>query len=198
MIAALYVPGHSWLHRLPAGPKLLALAIAGAGLFLVHSPVWLALALGVAVILVRSCGVGARALANQLRGLLWFMLALGLYTAWVQSPDAALEMLLRLSALVLAALAVTFSTPLAGMMAVVERLVAPLGALGWADPARVALVFGLTLRMIPELTAQWQEIREAQAARGIPLHAARLIVPMLVRTIRRAGEIAEAIDARGA
>ena len=198
MSGSLYVPGQTWLHRLPAGPKLLALAIAGAGLLLVHSPIWLGLALVVACLLMGSTGVGARALWTQLRGLVWFMLVLGLYTGWIQSPQAALEMLLRLSALVLAALAVTFSTPLAGMMAVVEWLVAPLGALGWADPARIALVFGLTLRMIPELTTQWQEIREAQAARGIPANPALLVVPMLVRTLRRATEIAEAIDARGA
>jgi biotin transport system permease protein len=198
MNAVLYVPGRSWLHRVPAGAKLLALAVAGAMLLNVHSLVWLGVAVGVAAFLVRSCGVGAQALWRQLRGLLWFMLALGLYTAWIQSPDAAAEMILRLAALVLAALAVTFSTPLTSMMAVVEWLVMPLGKLGWADPQRIALAFGLTLRMIPELTVQWQEIREAQAARGIPAHAVRLIVPMLVRTVRRAGEIAEAIDARGA
>ena len=45
MIEPLYIPGDSPLHRLPAGLKLLALAAAGAGLFLVRDPAILTLSL---------------------------------------------------------------------------------------------------------------------------------------------------------
>jgi biotin transport system permease protein len=82
------------------------------------------------------------------------------------------------------------------MMAVVEWLLQPLEKYGWVRADRVALAFGLTLRLIPELSLQWQEIREAQAARGIESSIFSLCVPMLLRTLRRADEIAEAIDAR--
>jgi biotin transport system permease protein len=57
-------------------------------------------------------------------------------------------------------------------------------------------VFGLTLRLIPELTVQWQDIREAQAARGLKANPFTLGVPMLLRTLRRAQDIADALDAR--
>lgn len=42
MIEPLYVAGASFLHRLPAGLKLAALALAGVGLFLLSD--WRALA----------------------------------------------------------------------------------------------------------------------------------------------------------
>jgi biotin transport system permease protein len=44
---------------------------------------------------------------------------------------------------------------------------------------------------------QWQDIREAQLARGLTPSPFTMGVPMLMRTLRRADEIAEAIDARG-
>jgi biotin transport system permease protein len=51
--------------------------------------------------------------------------------------------------------------------------------------------------LIPELSTQWHDIREAQAARGLSASPLTMAIPMLLRTIRRAHEIAEAIDARG-
>jgi len=82
-------------------------------------------------------------------------------------------------------------------MAVVLWLLQPLERLGLVNTERVALAFGLTLRLIPELSVQWHEIREAQAVRGLSANPLTMGVPMLLRTIRRAHEIAEAIDARG-
>jgi biotin transport system permease protein len=46
------------------------------------------------------------------------------------------------------------------------------------------------------LTVQWQEIREAQAARGLKANPFTMGVPMLLRTLRRAQDIADALDAR--
>ena len=82
------------------------------------------------------------------------------------------------------------------MMEVLIWLLQPLHKLGWINSERVALVFGLTLRLIPELSLQWQEIREAQIARGLKPSPFTMGVPMLLRTLRRAQEIAEALDAR--
>jgi biotin transport system permease protein len=124
----------------------------------------------------------------------WLLFVLGGLSVWSQGLWQALEMILRLLTLVLAALVVSMTTPLTQMMQVVALLLKPFQRLGWAD--KVALGFGLTMRLIPELGVQWQEIREAQLARGLMPSPLTMGVPMLLRTLRRADEIAEAIDAR--
>ena len=66
----------------------------------------------------------------------------------------------------------------------------------WIDPARVTLALALCLRFIPEIWRNYEEIREAQAARGLGHHPLALLVPLIVRTLKRAEEVAQAIDAR--
>ena len=124
------------------------------------------------------------------------LLVLGGLSVWSQGVLQALEMILRLLTMLLAALIVSMTTPLTQMMPVVVWLLAPFQRLGWVDAERVALGVGLTLRLIPELAVQWQDIREAQLARGLAPSPLTMGVPMLVRILRRADEIAEAIDAR--
>lgn len=179
-----------------AGQKLIALAILGAGLLMVHSLAILTAVLFTVLWLAYRTDLPPKKLWRQLRPLIWFMLILGLYSAWVQSLQAAAEMLLRLSSLILMALLVSMTTPITQIMEVMEVMLRPLARMGWVDAGKVSLAFGLTLRLIPELTLQWDDIREAQVARGIRPGVMTMLFPMLVRTLRRAQEISEAIDAR--
>ncbi|WP_407852435.1 energy-coupling factor transporter transmembrane component T family protein [Bordetella petrii] len=196
MVEPLYVRGRSPLHRLPAALKLAALVAAGAGLFLVHDPRLLAIAAGVAGLLVWSTGVGAGALWRQTRGLLWVLAAIGLFAGAFQGWLHALGVLLRIVALVGLALAVTLSTRSSDLIAVCERALLPLQRLGLLDAGKVALALALALRFVPEIWRHFQEIREAQAARGLARHPLALVVPLVVRTLKRADEVAQAIDAR--
>lgn len=196
MTDSVYVQGQGVLQRLPAGIKLAALALTGATLMWVQQWLILLLALILMLGLVAWSGVTFRRIWQQVRLLGWFMLVLGTYSALVQSPVIAAEMLLRLSTLILAAQLVSMTTPITQMMSVIQYLLTPLDRLGWVSAERVSLACGLTLRLIPELGLQWHDIREAQAARGLKPGVLSMLVPMLLRTIRRAEEIAEAIDAR--
>lgn len=191
-----YVPGESWLHRMPAGRKLAFLMLAGAGLMWVHDWRVLMACLLVVLWLIQQAAVPLKTLWRHLRTLSWLVLALVMMTAFVQSPFAALGVGLRMYTLLLGALLVSMTTSIAKLMEVVVWLLQPLQRLGWVDSERVALVLGLTLRMIPELSAQWQEIREAQAARGLKASPFTMGVPMLLRTLQRAQEMADALDAR--
>ncbi|CPJ42798.1 cobalt transport protein [Bordetella pertussis] len=78
-------------------------------------------------------------------------------------------------------------------------LLRPAERLGLLNAAQVALALALALalRFIPEIWRNYQEIREAQAARGLGAHPLALLVPLVVRTLKRAEEVAQAIDARG-
>jgi biotin transport system permease protein len=196
-MGSLFLAGDSWLHRLPGGLKLGLLAMLGGALMWVHDWRLLMLALAVVSTLLWQTGLSVAMLWSRVRGLFWLLLALMLYTLVVQSAGHAIALGLRVTTLLLAALVVSVSTSISQLMAVVLWLLQPLERLGWVDTQRVALAFGLTLRLIPELSLQWHDIREAQAARGLSANPLTMAVPMLLRTIRRAQEIAEAIDARG-
>lgn len=196
MIGSLYLPGNTWLHRVRAGLKLAVLAIGSTVLMWVHSPSLLLVACALVCLSVRWAGASLQQVWQQLRPLVWLLFVLGGLSVWSQGLWQALEMILRLLTLVLAALVVSMTTPLTQMMQVVAWLLKPFQRLGWVDADKVALGFGLTMRLIPELGVQWQEIREAQLARGLMPSPLTMGVPMLLRTLRRADEIAEAIDAR--
>ena len=197
MTGSLFIPGHTWLHRTSAGLKLLTLALSSTALMWLHSPLLLLLACVLVCLSVRCAGASLKQVWQQLRPLVWLLLVLGGLSVWSQGVLQALEMVLRLLTLVLAALMVSMTTPLTQMMDVVAWLLGPFERLGWVNAEKVALGFGLTLRLIPELGVQWQDIREAQLARGLTPSPLTMGVPMLLRTLRRADEIAEAIDARG-
>lgn len=196
MTGSLYVPGNSWLHRLPAGLKLMLLVVFGTTLMWLDNLIILQIVLLTLVFLLIQTGVGIRAVWHQVRPMMILLLGLALYTSWIENPAQALEMTLRLSSLLLSGLLVTLTTSLTQMMTVLEGLLWPLERIGLLSAERVALAFGLTLRLIPDLLLQWTEIKEAQAARGVKTNISTLCVPMLMRTLRRAEEIAEAIDAR--
>lgn len=196
MIGSLYLQGNTWLHRAPAGLKLAVLAVGSTALMWVHSPSLLLVACVLVCLSVRWAGASLQQVWQQLRPLVWLLFVLGGLSVWSQGLWQALEMILRLLTLVLAALVVSMTTPLTQMMQVVAWLLKPFQRLGWVDADKVALGFGLTMRLIPELGVQWQEIREAQLARGLMPSPLTMGVPMLLRTLRRADEIAEAIDAR--
>ncbi|AMG89856.1 MULTISPECIES: energy-coupling factor transporter transmembrane component T family protein [Bordetella] len=197
MIEPLYVAGASFLHRLPAGLKLAALALAGVGLFLLSDWRVLAAVLAGAALLVWRSGVGAAAWWRQTRGLALIVLAVGLFTGLMQGWPHAAVVVLRVAALIGLAMAVTLTTPVPALIDACERALRPAERLGLLNAAQVALALALALRFIPEIWRNYQEIREAQAARGLGAHPLALLVPLVVRTLKRAEEVAQAIDARG-
>ncbi len=188
---------NSWLHRWPAGLKLLILVVMATGFVLVPNP-WVLSVSALAMFLVWLSALG-HIDWHGWRQAVWLAVTIAVllaYVAFFNGIDQAIVVLFRLLALLFASLAVVASTPISAMMQTLEQALAPLGRRGWIDPQKVALAFGLSVRMVPVLVEQWQEIREAQAARGAAAWPHALLVPMLARTIRRADEIAEAIDAR--
>lgn len=196
MTLDLYSPGASVLHRLSPGAKILALMLAGTGLFLVES-LWLsALALGLAIALYPVAGLSRAVLWNQIRPIWWILaillLAQGIFNSWT----FALFLVLRLTALLLLAGLVTLTTRSSDMIAAIERGLSVLRPLG-INPAKIGLAFSLALRFIPVLAQATQEVREAQKTRGLERSVLATAIPVAVRTLKMGDEIAQAIDARG-
>ena len=202
MTLALHVPRDSVVHRLPAGVKLLALAVLAVVLFVLPTPLAAGAALaGVLFVGLVAARLPVGVLAGQARAVRWWLLGLLVVHALTTDLLTAVQVALRLLTLVLAAAVVTATTRVAEMVAVVEALCAPLRLVG-VRPARVGLVVTMALRFIPLLTDRAARIREAQAARGGSarglLALRTTIAPLLVQVLQMAHDVSEALDARGA
>lgn len=195
MMRGLYRPGAGPLHRLPAGAKLLMLAVAGTLIVLVRDPFAMGAVLLAAVMLFPFAGLGVREAYGQLRPALAILALLFLAQVWLADLAAAALIVLRLAALLLLASLLTLTTRVSDLIATLERILSPLRPLG-VDPERVSLAISLAIRFVPALGSVLSEIREAQRARGLDRHPLALLVPLLVRTLKMADEVAEAIDAR--
>jgi biotin transport system permease protein len=199
---ALYVPRASPVHRTPAGVKVLALAGLAVLVFAVPTlPVAAGTLAGVALLGMLVARLPAGLLARQARAVSIWLVAIvavhALATDWLTGVGTAL----RLLALVMAAAVVTGTTRVTAMVAVVERVCAPLRLLG-VRPARVGLVLAMALRFIPLVAERADRIREAQAARGGSVRGLRAVrttvVPLIVQVLQLATTVSEALDARGA
>ena len=188
-------PGASPLHRLSAGWKALALAVAGTLAMATQDPRWIAVLLGVTGLLYRVAGVSWRAWASALCPMLWLFAVLFLVQGLSGDWSAAAVVVLRLAALMALATLVTTTTRVSAMIDAVQTGLRPLRWVG-LDPARAALAIALAIRFIPLVAEQLGDIREAQHARGVGRSVTAVAVPLVVRALNTADAVAEAIDAR--
>lgn len=190
------VPGNSLVHRAPPGAKLLALAAVCSVLVLRPTPTVVASVAALTAGGYVLAGLSARVAVAQVRPLGWFLAAL----VTVQVLFRELERgLLAAGALVLAVLAaglVTATTPVPAMLDTITRAAMPLRHVG-IDPEQVALVLALAIRAVAVLHELAAEVRDAHTARGLPLRPRTFVVPVTVRALRHADELAEALAARG-
>lgn len=196
MTLDLYRAGTSSIHRLGAGTKLMALFVAGTILFLIDSLSSAAVALVLASMLYPVAGFDRRKIVGQLRPLWWVFLLILAVQLFLGSWKTGMLLSTRLATLLLLAGLVTLTTRSSDMIAAITRLLSALRPLG-VNPAKVALAFSLTLRFVPALAQNVADVREAQKARGLERSLFATAVPVTVRTLKMADQIAEAIDARG-
>lgn len=185
------------LARLPALAKLAALALAGTALFLTDAPLILGGAALVGLGLARLTGTSFAGIAREMRAPTLVLALLALANWSFVDGHTALVVTLRLSALALVAFAVTASTTTAELIDALERILMPAGRIGLLDPERAALTIALAIRFVPLIGEEVQAIREAQSVRGVRANPVALAVPLIVRVLLRAEEVADALAVRG-
>ena len=191
----LYIPRESALHRLSAGWKLLFLLLAGVLVFsLTDWRILLALLAG-SLTLYGVARLGGQATWAQVRPSLWlllfFLVFQGLLTTW----EAGFITVLRFGVMILLGSLLTLTTRTSELLGTLERTLKPLARVG-VNPAKVSLAISLTLRFIPVVVQTVQDVQDAQRARGIEKNAVALAVPVIIRTLKMADDVADAIDAR--
>lgn len=193
----LYRPGNSLLHRLPAGTKLLLLlaSIILATIF-ARTPV----DVGVIALVVAGLFVVARIplklAAAQLRPVLWMVLIIGVFQVIITDWKRAVVVCGVLVISVALAALVTLTTRVTDMLDTVTRALGPLRRFG-VDPDRIGLMLALAIRCIPVLATIVHEVSEARKARGLQWSMTALATPVLVRALRTADAMGDALVARG-
>jgi biotin transport system permease protein len=193
---AVYLPGDSVLHRAPAGVKLVALAVAAMVSVVIRQPWQVAVLLVAVVALYAVARVPWRTALAQARPLAWFAVGLAVFQLVVSGWERAVVVVGGLLGLVLLAALVSLTTR---TIAIVDAVVAgagPLRRVG-VDPERLGLLVALAVRAVPVVTDLARQVREAQLARGAAVSPTAFVVPLVVRSLRHADRLADALVARG-
>ena len=195
MIAGLYIDGNSVLHRAQAGPKILAMVALGTGVFMVPDWPVVSLVLASVIALYRLSGFGWRVIIAQIRPMAWLLAIFFAVQLWLNDWQAGLLVISRIAAIVMFASLITLTTKTSDMLASLESALRPLKPLG-VNPEKVSLAISMVLRFIPVIATVASEIRDAQRARGLDRSILAMIVPLIIRTLKMADDVADAIEAR--
>lgn len=205
---SLYLSHPTWLHRLPASSKLIALVIASAvllpmqhlGVLTASACMALAAYLSLGRPGLRRLGQLGKTLGPMiliLAALQWISIAisLGIDQGSLLGLQAAAVTVGRLLTLVLLADLVTLSTPTQDLLQALSPVLAPFRRLG-LPTEKIRLAIGLMLRWVSLLQTQWENTKTAFVARGCPRPKTRLIAPVMAGAGRTAQQLAEALAAR--
>lgn len=191
-----YVPGDSPLHRAPAGVKLVVLLLTGAMVVWLDRP-W---QIGVALVVVLGCyalaGLRRRTLIRQIWPLWPVLAATTALHLIISDWQRAVVVTGTIAVLVLLAALVTLTTRTTALVDVIVAVARPLRRLG-VDTDRIGLMVALGIRCVPVLVALAGEIRDAQRARGLAVSPRAFAVPLVVRSLRHADALGDALIARG-
>lgn len=190
-----YVPGSTALHRMGPAAKFVALVVFIVLATALPTQPWHSLAALVFVLVLYAwaripAGVACRQLAPLLPVLVFF----AVFMVWQNGARSALTLLLGLLATIAAANLLTLTTPVEELLASLDRALAPLGRTG----ELISLTIALTIRLIPLILATANEALDARKARGGGFSLSAFGIPMVIRSVRRAKMMGEALMARGA
>lgn len=192
-----YVPGTTLLHRAPAGGKFLALLVfILVSTIFVDTPVAAGACLAAVLVSFAVARIPVRVAVGQIAPVLPVLLVLGAFQWWQRGPELAATTVLVLLASVAAAALLTLTTTITELMESLELGLSPLERFG-VPVESVTLAISLTIRLIPVQLATVREVLAARKARGAGFSVAAFGTPVLVRSIRRARLLAEALTARG-
>ncbi len=192
----LYLPGSSVVHRTPAGLKLVLMVLAGVGSVFLDLAWQVVAALALVAVGYAVARIPWRTAVAQVRPLLWVAGFAAVFHVVVNGWERAFVVVGVLATLVLLAALVTLTTRTTDMVDAVVAGCRPLRRVG-VDPERVGLLLALGVRSVPVVVGLAEEVRDAQRARGLAASPRAFAVPLIVRSLRHADALAEALAARG-
>lgn len=130
-----------------------------------------------------------------------------IFTVTTAGIYRAIFMTVRIILLILSSAVLSYSTSPTSLTGAIESLLKPLKYIGLGNAVHtMAMTMTIALRFIPTLIEETQKIMNAQKARGADLDSGNLIkkvkallpilIPLLISSVRRAYELAEAMECR--
>ena len=216
-----YFPGTTIIHRLDPRTKLIGLVCYIVALFLAKNYVSYAFMALLLITLSALAHIRPKTLLSGLKPLIFIVIFTGvinlfygsgepLVQFWVLKITAngirnAVFMVLRIMLLVCGTFLLTYTTSPLQLTDGLEKLFSPLKVIHF--PAHeLAMMMSIALRFIPTLIEETDKIMSAQKARGASFDTGKLIerakalipllVPLFVSAVRRADELATAMECR--
>lgn len=193
----LYQPGSSVLHRMSAGWKLAGMLLAVVAVVLLRPWRQLATAAAVVTLLYAAARIPPRVAWSQLRPLKYLIPILAALQIWLADWQTAVRVCGTIVLAVAIAALVTLTTRVSDMLDALVPVLRPLRRAG-VDPDRIALLMAVTIRCIPLVAGIVSTVTEARKARGLGFSVVALGAPVVIRSLRAADALGEALIARGA
>ena len=192
-----YVPGTTIIHRLNPSIKFVSLIV-----FIIASTIWAhtlthaGICLAAPLLLLAVAKIPPKIVWGQLWPPLPFLLFLGAFNWWQQGWEKALVVTLVIMSSIGMAAVLTLTTTIAEMLEALEKALAPTARFG-VPVESISLAISLTIRLIPLQFATVGEVLDARKARGADFSITAFGAPVMIRSIRRARVIGDALLARG-
>lgn len=193
----MYHPGSTAVHRMSAGSKLVSMLIAVVVIVMFRQWWQLAIAAGVVALCYAAARIPPRVLYSQLSPLKFLIPVLALLQLWLANWQTAVSVCGTVLLAVAVAALVTLTTRVTAMLDALAIVLGPLRTVG-IDPDRIALLLAVTIRCIPLVAGIVATVTEARKARGLGFSVVSLGAPVVIRSLRAADALGEALIARGA
>ncbi|WP_273790433.1 MULTISPECIES: energy-coupling factor transporter transmembrane protein EcfT [unclassified Bartonella] len=191
----LYIPRDTFIHRLRPGVKLLFLTACGTFIIMVSSIALLGLFLLFVILFYRVAKIPFKTVIKQFKSMGLLLVLLFVFQTIFSGWLTGVEVILRLVILFSLSSVISFTTKVSDMVDAIEAGLQPFRCFG-INPSKVSMVISMAIRFIPLLSEKFNEVHEAQQARGLNTNIVALAIPLIIRTIRMASEVAEALEAR--
>lgn len=217
-----YFPGNSFIHKLDPRAKLIITVLFIVIIFMCKNFLSLALMFGLLTISIAISKVPFKMFFKSLKPIVPIVIFTSILNIFYVTGGTvlfswnfitistkglltALFMAIRIVTLIISSSLLTYTTTPTMLTDGLERLLSPLNKLH-IQVHTLAMIMTLALRFIPTLIEEVDKIMNAQKARGADLESGNIIqrakalvpilVPLFVSSIRRAYELAFAMECR--
>jgi len=189
-------PYRSPIHRLSPKIKLAALVIVSSGLFLITNLWVLSISLGFIWILYFVAKIDPKNLLKPLCPIAIIVCMILLVHIGTNNWIIGLQVIFRLAILLLFSSLITLTTAVSELLDGLNAFLRVFSYIG-VNHKKISLSLSLAIRFIPLMVSLFEEIRVAQRSRGLEHSFISTIIPTIIKMLKTAEDIAEAIESRG-
>lgn len=217
-----YFPGKSIIHRIDPRFKIVIVVVFIATLFIGDSPICLEVGAVFCIMALILSKIPFKMILKSLKPIILIMIFTSILNLFLISNGrplfewkfititdkgvyTSIFMIIRIVLLIAGTSLLTYTTSPIALTDAIERLLSPLKKIKF--PVHdLAMMMTIALRFVPTLIEETEKIMAAQKARGVEMDGGKLIervksvipiiIPLFISAIRRAGELATAMECR--